>query len=125
MGKINCRPAPESTRRAAAVIVKEVAVVRLLQDLQPHESQPQERRLHESFTTFHSPAGGDHAVNGGRAAGGMGCVYATSGFSLAGSGLPDDSGGDVLSGSGPRCDGVFSDFAAGAPVRAGSGTQPD
>ena len=58
----------------------------------------QELRLHESVTLIHSPAGCDHAVDGGRAAGGMGCVYATAGFGSAGSGLPDHSSGDVLSG---------------------------
>src|SRR5215471_17443620 len=35
---------------------------------------------HESFKIIHSPTGCDHAVNGWRAACGLGCIHATAGF---------------------------------------------
>ena len=55
----------------------------------------------------------------------MGRVSAIAGLGAAGSRLSDHSGGDVLSGRGPGCDGFVGHVAAGAAVRAGPRTEPD
>src|SRR6202050_1728325 len=115
MARTNCKPAARSSSAADRATVR----------AERTPAQPQEFPLHESFTIIHSPAGGDHAVDGGRAAGGMGSVSATSRLGPAGSRLPDDSGGDVLSGRRSGRDGVVGDFATGAAIRASSGIEPD
>src|ERR1700716_2797027 len=76
----------------------------------------QELRAHESFTIIYSASGCDHIVDGGRAPGGLGCVHAITSLRAAGSGLPDNSGGDVLSWGGPGGYGVVGDVAAGAAI---------
>ena len=65
------------------------------------------------------------AADGRAASGGSGCLHAAPGFGSAGSRLPHDSSGDVLSGRRSGCDGVLGDGSAGAPVRTGSRAEPD
>ena len=50
---------------------------------------------------------------------------AAAGFRAAGSGLSDDSGGDLLPGREPGRDGVGRHRAARAPIRTGAGAQAD
>src|ERR1700691_445590 len=114
MARTNCKPEARSSSGAAQ---RKELRNRLVRD--------QELPLHESFKVIHSPASGDHAVDGGRATGGMGRVPATPRLRPAGSRLPDDSGCDVLPGGRPRRNGVVGDFAAGAAVRTSSGIEPD
>src|SRR5579859_3575699 len=83
------------------------------------------RQVHESFTVIHSSSGRDHAPDGRRAAGGLGCIPATASLGAAGSRLPNDPGGDVLSGSRSGGDGLVGDFPVGAAIRPGARPDPD
>src|ERR1700685_686322 len=126
MGRISCKPAARLSRgmpRLPALPVETVetravetpAVTRALQEL----------RHHEPVTPIHSSSGRNHASDGGRVAGGLGGVHAVAGVGATRSRLSHHPGGDVLSGSRSRCDGVVGDFAVGAAVWPGSGPEPD
>src|SRR6266481_5470402 len=130
MGRINCKPAARSSSVMPVPAVQPTEGVPIQTPILHRAPRLRERtlqgpRLHESFTTIHSPAGGNHAVDGGRATGGRSCLLATSRLRAAGSRLSNDSSRDVLPGCGSRCHGVVGDFASGAAVWAGSRTEPD
>src|SRR5258708_7378788 len=130
MGRTSCKPAARSSSATLVPAFQPTEGVPIQTPILHRAPRLQERtlqgpRLHESFTIIHSPAGGDHAVDGGRPAGGRSCLLATSRLRAAGSGLPNDSSRDFLSGCGSRRHGVVGDFASGAAVWAGSRTEPD
>src|SRR5437879_5028332 len=85
----------------------------------------QELPAHESFAIIHPAACSDYPSDGGCAAGGMGRLPAVAGLCVAGGRLPDNSSGDLLSGSGSGCDGVVCDVAAGAAVWTSPRLEPD
>src|ERR1700761_8222012 len=74
---------------------------------------------------IYSSARGHLASDGGHFACRCGCVPATASVSAAASGLSDDPGADVLSGSESGGDGVVGDRSAGAAVWGDPGTEPD
>src|SRR6266478_1442767 len=82
-------------------------------------------RLNESIQAVYFAAGGHHIADGGHFVGGLCRIPATARFRPATSRLPHHPGTNVLSGSQPGRDGVFSDRAAGAPVWAGARAEPN
>ena len=92
---------------------------------QQRRPQPTGRRRHEPVRPVHPPPDRDVAADGGAAAGRRRRLPATAGLGAAGSGLPDDSGGDVLSGREPGRDGVGGHRAARASVRTGARPEAD
>src|ERR1700722_19016372 len=84
-----------------------------------------EGRLRESVAAIYSAAGGDVSADGGDVSGGRGCVFPTSGVGIAGGGLSDDPGADILSGGESGCGGVSSDGSPRKAVWTGCGTEPD
>src|SRR5580693_9885621 len=76
-----------------------------------------EPRVSESFSSIYFATGSDVAVDGGDLAGGLCRLYSIACLGAARGGLPDDSGGDVLSGRQSGRDGVGSYRSAGAAVR--------
>src|SRR5271156_3047960 len=125
MGRTNSKPAVRSSREARARAIPRAVGVLQPRELPLLELRHQEFRLHESFTFIRSPASGDHAVDGGRAAGGGGCIYATARLRAAGGRLSNHSGRNVLSGGGSRGSGFVGDFTAGAAVRSSARAEPD
>src|SRR5436190_10093682 len=91
----------------------------------PPAHQIPEHLRNESVTAFHSSSG-RHIPNDVRGiAGGDRGLPATAGFGVAGGGLSNDSGDDVLSGRGPDGDGIVGNGSTGAAVRAGAGAESD
>src|SRR5213595_3272519 len=87
--------------------------------------QTLEHLRNESVTAFHSSSGRHVPDDVRRIAGGDRGLPATAGFGVAGGGLSNDSGDDVLSGRGPDGDGIVGNGSTGAAVRVGAGAAPD
>src|SRR3954464_1177764 len=79
----------------------------------------------ESVTSIYSAAGGNIADDDRRAADRHCGVPATAGFSVAGGGLSNYSGDDVLSWRRSNGDGVLGNRAPGTPVRTSPRTKSD
>src|SRR5438093_4860409 len=80
---------------------------------------------HKHLRTVYTPPGCDISFDGGNSARRFCRAYAIAGFGIAGSGLSDDPGRDVLSGCESGCHVVLGHRAARAPVRPGSGPEAD
>ncbi len=83
------------------------------------------RERGESFKAIYSQASCHSAFDGGHPAGGYRRLSSVARFRLAGSGLPDDPGADLLSRGQPGRDGLLRHRAAGASIRTGARPQPD
>src|SRR5579871_6869925 len=75
----------------------------------------------EPVADLHSPAHRHFFAYGRYPARGPGGVPAIAGVGVAGGGLPDHSGGHLLSRRKPRRDGVVGDGAARKAIRPGPG----
>src|SRR5438067_5997217 len=83
------------------------------------------REVYKSIKAVYSSASGHLASDGGHFACGFCCLCAAAGVGAAASGLSDDSGADVLSGSEPGGDGFIGNGTAGTAVWTDSGTKSD
>src|SRR5207248_610564 len=83
------------------------------------------REVYKSIKAVYSSASGHLASDGGHFACGFCCLCAAAGVGAAASGLSDDSGADVLSGSEPGGDGFIGNGTAGTAVWTDSGTESD
>src|ERR1700730_6246000 len=81
--------------------------------------------VRESVSPIYRPAGRDFALDGRDSSRRIRGVHAAARLGVARSGLPHDSGGDVLSGGQSRRGGVRSDGATRTAVWPSSRPQPD
>src|ERR1700679_618111 len=84
-----------------------------------------ERVNSESVSRIYPAAGRDLPVDGGDSARRICGLHAIAHLGAARSGLPDHSGGDILSRGESRRDGVGSNGSAGKTVWPGAGAEPD
>src|SRR5437879_6828626 len=131
MAKTSCKMTAESLLRlpvavlplAAQVLRLRPAKHRFNPDLPPAANG--EDRRDESVAAVHSAADRHHALDGRRAARGLGCLPAVAHFCVAPGRLPYDSGSNVLPGCQSGSDGLFGYRAARAAVRPNPGTESD
>src|ERR1700747_3031113 len=95
------------------------------QPAQTSRDRWQELPGNESVAHIYSSASRNDLIDGWLAAGGTGRIQAIAGLCLAGSGLPDNSGSHVLSGSRFRSDGFLRHSSARTTIRTSSRTEPD
>src|ERR1700751_3960494 len=138
MARISCNEAAASSRAALLPAPDWVSARAAPIDIEPlrlRNPPARSRRIkvpasrvlqaHESFQVIYSPPSSDHAADVWSLARRLGRVHATSSLRAARGRLSDDSGDDVLSGSGPGCDGLLGHVSAGAPVRTSPRPEPD